>query len=137
MANRDKIDRTVNRALMEVEKLEKLFANNGAFENAVAEIGGDIGWFGDVRENLKQLFSNIEELHMGAVSHMDMESVDEAKMPDHPDIDNDGDTEEDITKAAKDKKEKEEAKETLDYLKKLAGITESDDEDEDDEEEEE
>ena len=137
MANRDKIDRTVNRALMEVEKLEKLFANNGAFENAVAEIGGDIGWFGDVRENLKQLFSNIEELHMGAVSHMDMESVDEAKMPDHPDIDNDGDTEEDITKAAKDKKEKEKAKETLDYLKKLAGITESDDEDEDDEEEEE
>ena len=72
MANRDKIDRTVNRALMEVEKLEKLFGNNGAFENAVAEIGGDIAWFGDVRENLKQLFSNIEELHMGAVGHLDV-----------------------------------------------------------------
>ena len=71
MAMRDKIDRTINKALVEVETLEKLFANNGAFENAVAEIGGDISWFGDVRENLKQLFSNIEELHMGAVGHLD------------------------------------------------------------------
>jgi hypothetical protein len=75
MANRDKIDRTIMRSLDMVEKLEKLFGNNGAFEQAVAEIGGDIGWFGDVRENLKTLYSNIEELHMGAVSHMDMESV--------------------------------------------------------------
>ena len=74
---RDKIDRTIDRALTEVEMLEKLFANNGAFENAVAEIGGDISWFGDVRENLKQLFSNIEELHMGAVAHLD-----EGKMSD-------------------------------------------------------
>jgi uncharacterized protein YfcZ (UPF0381/DUF406 family) len=133
MANSDKIDRTIMRSLDMVEKLEKLFANNGTFEQAVAEIGGDIGWFGDVRENLKTLYSNIEELHMGAVSHMDMESVDEAKMPDHPDIDGDGDTEEDITKAAKDK----EANESLNYLKKLAGITESDDEEDDDDDEEE
>lgn len=72
MANRDKIDRTVNRALTEVERLEKLFANNGAFENAVAEIGGDIAWFGDVRNNLKQLYTNIEELQMGAVGHLDV-----------------------------------------------------------------
>ena len=68
---RDKIDRTIMRSLDMVEKLEKLFGNNGAFEQAVAEAGGDIGWFGDVRENLKTLYSNIEELHMGAVSHMD------------------------------------------------------------------
>ncbi len=68
---RDKIDRTIMRSLDMVEKLEKLFGNNGAFEQAVVEAGGDIGWFGDVRENLKTLYSNIEELHMGAVSHMD------------------------------------------------------------------
>lgn len=47
------------------------------------------------------------------------ESVEEAKMPDHPDIDDDGDTEEDITKAAEDKKK---ADESVDYLKKLAGL---------------
>lgn len=122
---RDKIDRTVTKALIEVEKLEKLFANNGAFEKAVSEIGGDIGWFGDVRENLKQLYSNIEELHMGAVSHMDME---EAAKPDFADIDDDGDTEETMKKAAKDK----EANESLNYLKKLAGIVESEHEEEDD-----
>jgi uncharacterized protein YfcZ (UPF0381/DUF406 family) len=111
MAQSDKIDRTIMRSLDMVEKLEKLFANNGAFEQAVAEIGGDIGWFGDVRENLKTLYSNIEELHMGAVSHMDME---EAAKP--------------MKKAAKDK----EANESLNYLKKLAGIAESDEEEDDD-----
>lgn len=47
------------------------------------------------------------------------ESVKEAKMPDHPDIDDDGDTEEDITKAAEDKKK---ADESVDMLKKLAGL---------------
>jgi hypothetical protein len=125
MANRDKIDRTIMRSLDMVEKLEKLFANNGAFEQAVAEIGGDIGWFGDVRENLKTLYSNIEELHMGAVSHMDME---ESEKPDFADIDGDGDEEESMKKAANDK----EANESLDRIKQLAGITESDDEEDDD-----
>jgi hypothetical protein len=133
MAQSDKIDRTIMRSLDMVEKLEKLFSNNGAFEQAVAEIGGDIGWFGDVRENLKTLYSNIEELHMGAVSHLDM---DEAAKPDFADIDGDGDTEEPMKKAAKDK----EANESLEYIKKLAGIVESkykeeDDDDDDDKEE--
>lgn len=120
---KDKIDRTIMRSLDMVEKLEKLFGNNGAFEQAVAENGGDIGWFGDVRENLKTLYSNIEELHMGAVSH-----VDEAAKPDFADIDGDGDKEESMKKAAKDK----EANESLNYIKKLAGIAESDHNDDDD-----
>ena len=77
MNNVGKIDRTVMKALDMVEKLEKLFANNGAFENAVMEIDGDISWFSDVRKDLTQLYSNIEELHMGAVGHMD-ESVTES-----------------------------------------------------------
>jgi hypothetical protein len=122
-----------------VEKLEKLFGNNGAFEQAVAEIGGDIGWFGDVRENLKTLYGNIEELHMGAVSHMDME---ESAKPDFADIDDDDDEEESMKKAARDKEEKEKADESLNRIKSLAGIVESeheeeDDDDDDDEEKEE
>lgn len=120
---KDKIDRTIMRSLDMVEKLEKLFGNNGAFEQAVAENGGDIGWFGDVRENLKTLYSNIEELHMGAVSH-----VDEVARPDFADIDGDGDKEESMKKAAKDK----EANESLNYIKKLAGIVESEHKDDDD-----
>jgi len=47
--------------------------------------------------------------------------VEEAKMPDHPDIDDDGDTEEDITKAAKDKEEAE-VDESINILKTLAGL---------------
>lgn len=75
--NTGKIDRTVNKALDMVEKLEKLFANNGAFENAVIEIGGDISYFGDVRRKLVALYGEIEDLHMGAIGHMD-ESVTES-----------------------------------------------------------
>jgi len=47
--------------------------------------------------------------------------AEEAKMPDHPDIDDDGDTEEDITKAAKDKEEAE-VDESINILKTLAGL---------------
>lgn len=93
MAQRDKIDRTIMRSMDMVEKLEKLFGNNGAFEQAVAEAGGDIGWFGDVRENLKTLYGNIEELHMGAVSHMD-----ESKMSDQLIHDSETMSKEDFTK---------------------------------------
>jgi hypothetical protein len=156
---KDKIDRTIMKALAEVEKLEKLFANNGRFENAVSEIGGDIGWFGDVRENLKTLFSNIEELHMGAVSHMDMESVAEADdiMSTDPEgawaaisarkeelMDMGMEPEEAQDQAAEEigvdpeeledwlDKQFNESRESLNYLKKLAGIVESEHEEEDD-----
>ncbi len=44
----------------------------------------------------------------------------ESKMPDHPDVDGDGDTEEDITKAEKDKKEK--TNESVVRMKHLAGL---------------
>ena len=132
---RDKIDRTIKRSLDMVEKLEKLFGNNGAFEQAVAENGGDIGWFGDVRENLKTLYSNIEELHMGAVSHMDeSESVAESKMADMM-IAASEMSKEEFAKAypafakdyAKLRKQQmaDEANESLNYIKKLAGIEES------------
>ena len=159
MANRDKIDRTIMRSLDMVEKLEKLFANNGAFEQAVAEIGGDIGWFGDVRENLKTLYSNIEELHMGAVSHMDMESVAEGDdfMVTDPEgawaaismrkkelMDMGMEPEEAQDHAAEEigvdpeeleawlDKQFNESRESLNYLRKLAGIVESKHKEEDD-----
>jgi hypothetical protein len=76
--NVGKIDRTIMKALDMVEKLEKLFANNGAFENAVMEIDGDISYFGDVRKKLAQLYVDIEDLHMGAVGHNMDESVTES-----------------------------------------------------------
>jgi hypothetical protein len=75
--NTGKIDRTVNKALDMVEKLEKLFGNNGAFENAVLNIGGDISYFGDVRRTLTKLYGELEDLHYGALGHMD-ESVTES-----------------------------------------------------------
>lgn len=75
-----KIDRTIMRALDMVEKLEKLFANNGAFEKAVMEVDGDISYFTDVRKRLAQVYQDIEDLHYGAVGHLDHnESVTESK----------------------------------------------------------
>jgi hypothetical protein len=74
----EKIDRTIMKALDMVEKLEKLFANNGAFEKAVMEIDGDISYFGDVRKKLEQTYVDIEDLHMAAVGHTMDESVTES-----------------------------------------------------------
>ena len=48
--------------------------------------------------------------------------VKEAAKPDYIDIDGDGDKEESMKKAAKDKEEDEEVDESLDMLKKLAGL---------------
>jgi len=48
--------------------------------------------------------------------------VKEASKPDYIDIDGDGDKEESMKKAAKDKEEDEEVDESLDILKKLAGL---------------
>lgn len=50
------------------------------------------------------------------------ESLDEGAKPDYIDIDGDGDKEESMKKAAKDKEEDEEVDESLDILKTLAGI---------------
>jgi len=128
MANKDKIDRTIMRSLDMVEKLEKLFGNNGAFEQAVAEIGGDIAWFGDVRETLKTLYGNIEELHMGAVGHMDMKeaTIDEGKMSDQIIHDSETMSKEDFAKKygkeMADEYFESVAFEELSIIKKLAGI---------------
>lgn len=90
--NVGKIDRTVMKALDMVEKLEKLFANNGAFENAVLKLEGDISWFSDVRKDLNQLYGNIEELHMGAVGHLDESITESVKLTEGvlDDTDDDG-----------------------------------------------
>lgn len=65
------VEYTINNALETVEKLERMFGNNNQLEKAVTEIGGDIAWFTDVRENLKALFTNIEELQYSALAHME------------------------------------------------------------------
>ena len=65
------VEYTIDNALATVEKLERMFGNNNQLEKAVTEIGGDIAWFTDVRENLKALFTNIEELQYSALAHME------------------------------------------------------------------
>ena len=64
--NTGKIDRTIAKALDMVGKLEKLFANNGAFEQSVAEVGGDISYFDDIAKKLEQVYIDIEDLAMSA-----------------------------------------------------------------------
>lgn len=168
-----RIDRTISGAMDQIDRLQKVFRDNGKLANAIAEVGGDVS-FSEIQAAFDSLYDSLESAHYDALGHLGVdenieegrmsdqiihdsetmskeefikkygkemadeyyESVQEAAKPDFADIDGDGDEEESMKKAAKDKKEKEEAKESLDYLKKLAGITESDDEDNDDEEEE-
>ena len=61
---------------------------------------------------------------------MDLSVLKEAKkkMPDHPDVDKDGDRDEDITKAQKDKKEKESGKKSEDSEEKEEKSEESEEE---------
>jgi len=70
-----------------------------------------------------------EEIEVDEAEELEeVEAVEEKAKPDFADIDGDGDKEEDMKKAAKDKEEKEKADESMDpdiaALRKLAGIGE-------------
>lgn len=64
-----------------VNNLQKMFRTTGVLHNMVKEIGGDVAWFDDVNEAFDNLYDALEEAHMGAVAHLQMqeESVTESK----------------------------------------------------------
>jgi len=65
-----KINKTFDRAMDEINTLQKAFKAGGLFEKAVAEIGGNIAWFNEVNEAFDKLSDALEESHMGAVGHL-------------------------------------------------------------------
>ena len=47
-----KIDNTFNRAMEQINNLEKVFREGGLLEKAVMDINGDIAWLKDIREGI-------------------------------------------------------------------------------------
>ena len=74
-----KIDRTFKRVMDDIDRLQKAFKKGGKFEQAVAELGGDIAWFNDINEAFDNLYNTLEEGHYGAVAHLQNENVTESK----------------------------------------------------------
>ena len=73
-----KIENTFNRTMDQIEKYSKVYREGGKLEQAVAQDGGDIAWFKDIRDALEDLMHALEE---GAMSHnvATNESVTESK----------------------------------------------------------
>ena len=65
-----KIDNTFNRAMEQVNNLEKVFREGGRLERAVMDINGDIAWLKDIREALSNVYESMEDGHIGCVGHM-------------------------------------------------------------------
>lgn len=68
-----KIDNSFNRVMDDVNRLQKAFQPGKNLEKAIAEVGGDISWLKDINEAFDNLYDKLEEGHMGAVAHLQME----------------------------------------------------------------
>ena len=68
-----KIDNSFNRVMNDVNRLQKAFQPGKNLEKAIAEVGGDISWLKDINEAFDNLYDKLEEGHMGAVAHLQME----------------------------------------------------------------
>lgn len=79
MSTEQKIDNTFTRVMDEVNRLQKAFQPQKNLEKAIAEVGGDISWLKDINEAFDNLYDKLEEGHMGAVAHLQMESKKEIK----------------------------------------------------------
>ena len=73
MSKEQKIDNTFNRVMDDVNRLQKAFQPGKNLEKAIAEVGGDISWLKEINEAFDKLYDMLEEGHMGAVAHLQME----------------------------------------------------------------
>ena len=74
-----KIHNTFTRMEDEIAKFDKVFAKGGKFEQAVAQSGGDIAWFDDMRSALDKLAETLMDCHQAAMPNMD-EDVNEGRL---------------------------------------------------------
>lgn len=73
MSKEQKIDNTFNRVMDDVNRLQKAFQPGKNLEKAIAEVGGDISWLKEINESFDKLYDMLEEGHMGAVAHLQMD----------------------------------------------------------------
>ena len=74
-----KIHNTFTRMEDEIAKFDKVFAKGGKFEQAVAQSGGDIAQFNDMRSSLDKLAETLMDCHQAAMPNMD-EDVNEGRL---------------------------------------------------------
>jgi len=73
MSKEQKIDNTFNKVMDDINRLQKAFQPNKNLEKAIAEVGGDISWLKEINESFDKLYDMLEEGHMGAVAHLQMD----------------------------------------------------------------
>tara|TARA_B100000768_G_scaffold180929_1_gene202220 strand:- start:2621 stop:3817 length:1197 start_codon:yes stop_codon:yes gene_type:complete len=73
MSKEQKIDNTFSRVMSDVNRLQKAFQPDKNLEKAIAEVGGDISWLKEINESFDKLYDMLEEGHMGAVAHLQMD----------------------------------------------------------------
>ena len=69
-----KIERTFNKAMDQIDSLQKVFRDDGLLAKAVVDIGGNQD-FGDIQEAFDNLYGALEDGIYDAVAHIEVESV--------------------------------------------------------------
>lgn len=74
-----KIEKTFNKAMDQIDRLQKVFRDDGLLAKAVVDIGGNQD-FGTIQEAFDNLYGALEDAHYDAMAHLGMdESIKESK----------------------------------------------------------
>ena len=69
-----KVEQTFVKAMDQIDRLQKVFRDEGMLAKAVVDIGGDQD-FGAIQEAFDNLYGALEDAHYDAMAHLEVESV--------------------------------------------------------------
>ena len=69
-----KVQRTFDKAMDQINNLQKVFRDEGMMAKAVVDIGGNQD-FGAIQEAFDNLYGALEDAHYDAMAHIDVESA--------------------------------------------------------------
>ena len=80
-----KVQRTFDKAMEQINNLQKVFRDEGMLAKAVVDLGGSQD-FGAIQEAFDALYGALEDAHYDAMGQLDVpeESVEEAEKPNFP-----------------------------------------------------
>jgi len=67
-----KIEKTFNKAMDQIDRLQKVFRDDGLLAKAVVDIGGNQD-FGTIQEAFDNLYGALEDAHYDAIAHLGMD----------------------------------------------------------------
>jgi hypothetical protein len=65
-----KVNQSFDKAMDQINKLEKAFREDGMLEKAIEELGGDSSWLYDIRSELSNAYEAMEAGHQGCMGHI-------------------------------------------------------------------